>query len=90
MATVRVSTFLVEEFLFKGLGVEIQDVRMNHNTGVLELSVLGDDVPDCAEAHVICATYDNPGADRFTTIEIKAADTPRVNARMNGKPGAHD
>ena len=76
MAIVRVSTFLIEEWLFKGLDVEIRDARMNLGSDVLGLSIRGKDVPDCAEAVVICHSYREPGDDPHVKVEIKAADTP--------------
>ena len=83
MTTVRVSSELIAEWLFKGLDVEIRDARMGLS-GVVEFAIRGDDVPDCAEAHVICHSYQEPGDDPHVRVEIKAADTPpRVDIRIN-------
>ena len=78
MAIVLVSTFLIEEWLFKGLNVEIRDARMSLGGDALEMSILGDDVPDCAEAILICYSSREPGSDPYNRIEIKAVE-PRVN-----------
>ncbi len=73
MAIVRVSPELLSELLFKGLDVEIRDVRMNRTSRVMELSIVGKDVPDCAEAIVICHSHREPGDDPHVRIEIQAA-----------------
>ena len=85
MATVRVNTFLIEEWLFKGLDVEIRDARMATLGGdYVEFSLRGKDVPDCEQAIVICHSYREPGDDPHVKVEIKAADTPpRVDVRIN-------
>ena len=72
MATVQVSTFLIEEWLFKGLDVEIRDARMPAGAGYLEFSIRGEDVPDCKEAIILCHTHEEKGCDRWVKVEIKA------------------
>lgn len=83
MTIVRVSTFLIEEWLFKGLDVEIRDARMTLGRDALELSIRGEDVPDCAEAILLCHSYREPGDDPHVRVEIKAAKPPRVDVRIN-------
>ena len=71
MAMVRVSANLIEELLFKGLRSRITAARYNPDCGWLELEIEGDDVPAEPEADVIATKYDNPGADPYTTVEIR-------------------
>ena len=78
MAIVRVSTFLIEEWLFKGLDVEIRDARMNVGSDFLEFSIRGKDVPDCAEAQVLCSVHQEKGCDRWVQVEIKAVPKPSL------------
>ncbi len=78
MAVVQVSTFLIEEWLFKGLDVKIRDARMVLDGDVLELSILGDDVPYCAEAIVLCTVHQEKGCDRWVQVEIKAVPKPSL------------
>ena len=72
MTTMRVSTFLIEEWLFKGLDAEIRDARMDLGSDVLDLSIRGKDVPDCAEAYLACHIYQEKGCDRWAKVEIRA------------------
>ena len=72
MTVIRVSTFMIEEWLFKGLDVEIRDVRRCVTGDAVEFSIRGDDVPDCAEAVVLCTVYQEKGCDRWVKVEIKA------------------
>ena len=78
MAVVRVSCSLIEEWLFKGLDVEIRDARMTLGGDALELSILGDDVPDCAEAQVHFMVHQEKGCDRWVSVEIKAVPKPSL------------
>ena len=76
MTRIHVSARLIEELLFKGLDVKI--TRATFSLGPprelreFELHVEGTDVPTEAHADVICKTFNNRGADPFTTVEIKA------------------
>ena len=67
MAVVRVTTSLIEEWLFKGLDVEIRG-------DVLELNIRGRDVPDCGEAQVLCTVHQEKGCDRRVHVAIKAVE----------------
>ena len=73
MATVQVSSELIAQLLFKGLDVEIRDVRMNHSSQVLEFSICGDDVPDCEKAIITCHVHQEKGCDRWVRVEIEPA-----------------
>ena len=72
MAVVCVSTFLIEEWLFKGLDVEIRDAQRSVTGDAVEFSILGKDVPDCKEAIILCHTHQEKGCDRWVKVEIKA------------------
>ncbi len=76
MAMIRVSPELISELLFKGLDVEIREAHMAFG-GVLKLFVFGKDVPDCVEARVTMHVTQERGCDRWTRVEITAADPPR-------------
>lgn len=71
MTKIRVSACIIEDLLFKGLDVKIAHGIFWPHNGEFELHVAGSDVPREANTDVICTKYDNPGADPFTTVEIK-------------------
>jgi len=71
MAKIRVSASLIEDLLFKGLDVKIAHGIFWPDEGWFELHVEGSDVPPEAEADVIYTKSFNPGADPFTTVEIR-------------------
>ncbi len=71
MATIRVSLDLLDEMLFKGLDAHITNAVANSHNAWVEFE--GKDVPAEAEAVVIVTKYNYPGADPYSTIEIRAA-----------------
>ncbi len=71
MAKIRVSSELLDEMLFKGLDAHITNAVYDSHGEWVVFEIEGEDVPAEAEADVICTKYDNPGADPFTTVEIR-------------------
>ncbi len=71
MARIYLSGCVIEDLLFKGLDVQIVHGIFWPHQGAFELHVEGSDVPAEAEADVVCTKYDNPGADPYSTVEIK-------------------
>ena len=88
MAKIRVSACIIEGLLFKGLDVKIAQGVFWPTEDEFELDVVGSDVPAEGEVNVILTKYDNPGADPFTTIEIRAArQLPKaVGPGLEGDP----
>ncbi len=78
MAKIRVSSELLDEMLFKGLDAHITNAVYDSHGEWVEFEIEGEDVPAeaeavviCTKAVVICTKYDDPGADPFTTVEIR-------------------